>query len=210
MDVTTWLLDVLERLDGRSPWVLFLGAVLYCCATVLMLPGSGLTIACGALFGIVRGTLVVSLGSTAGATLAFLIARTLGRAGVARWAQKFPRWQALDSAIGIGGWKLVVLLRLSPVIPFNLQNYFLGLTPIGLVPYVVASWIAMLPGTLLYVYIGAVAKAVLLENRQRTWAEWAFFITGFIATVLAVIYVGRLARASYQRLQHVSESDAKQ
>jgi uncharacterized membrane protein YdjX (TVP38/TMEM64 family) len=117
-------------LAGLGWWGPLLYGVLYVGATVLLIPGAVITIAAGALFGLWRGTLLVSLASTTGAALAFLLARSLARERVARLAQHRPMFHAMDQAIGEGGWKVVALLRLSPVIPFNVQNYLYGLTPI--------------------------------------------------------------------------------
>ena len=107
------------------------------------------------------GTIIVSLASTTGAALAFVIARYLARDSVARWVRRSPRFEAIDRAIGEEGWKIVALLRLSPAVPFNLQNYLYGLTKIRFWPCVLTSWAAMLPGTLMYVYLGVVGRAGL-------------------------------------------------
>ena len=103
-------------------------AVVYIIAVVALVPASMLTIAAGAIFGPVVGTIVVSMASTTGAALAFLVARYLARDAVARKARRDPRFEAVDRAIGEGGWRVVLLLRLSPAVPFNLQNYLYGLT----------------------------------------------------------------------------------
>ena len=115
---------------------------------------ASVTVAAGALFGSVVGVVVVSLASTTGAALAFLVARYLARDAVLRWVRRNPRYDAIDRAIGEGGWRVVALLRLSPLVPFNLQNYLYGLTAIRFWPCVLTSWAAMLPGTVVYVYLG--------------------------------------------------------
>ncbi|WP_413431684.1 VTT domain-containing protein [Crateriforma spongiae] len=169
-------------------------AAIYIIATVLFVPGTILTLAAGAIFGLAIGTATVSVGSTVGASLAFLIARYGARKKVASMAQHNRHFGAIDQAIEEGGWKIVALLRLSPAIPFNLQNYLYGLTPVGFWPYVVASWIAMLPGTFLYVYIGHVTGAAIAGDRERSPVEWAMLIVGLLATVAVTVYVTRLAR----------------
>lgn len=182
---------------GLGVWGPLAYAAVYVVAVVALVPASALTIAAGAIFGPLVGTAVVSVGSTVGAALAFLIARHLARDAVARRARRYPRFAAIDRAIGEGGWKVVALLRLSPAVPFNLQNYLYGLTPIRFWPCVLTSWAAMLPGTLLYVYLGHAGRSGLEAasgGRTRTPAEWAMLGIGLAATVAVTVYVTRLAR----------------
>lgn len=188
-------------LEGRvrelGVWGPLVFGAVYVVAVVALVPASALTVVAGAVFGPVVGTIVVSAASTAGAALAFLIARYLARDEVARWARRHPRFEAIDRAIGAGGWKVVALLRLSPAVPFNLQNYLYGLTPIRLLPYVVTSWVCMLPGTILYVYLGHAGRAGLEAasgGRRRPPAEWVLLGVGVAASVAVSVYVARLAR----------------
>jgi uncharacterized membrane protein YdjX (TVP38/TMEM64 family) len=184
-------------------WVAGLGAwgplgfgLAYAAAVVAMAPASVLTIAAGAIFGPVLGTVVVSLASTAGAGLAFLIARGLGRGVVERRLRRDPRFAAIDRAVAADGWKVVALLRLSPAVPFNVQNYLYGLTGIGFAPYLLTSWLAMLPGTFLYVMLGHAGLAGLeaTGGRARTPAEWAMIGVGLAATLALTVYLTRVAR----------------
>jgi uncharacterized membrane protein YdjX (TVP38/TMEM64 family) len=171
-----------------------------------MVPGSVMTLALGALFGLVTGTIVASLAATGGATVAFLLGRSLLRAPVARRAGAWPRFGALERAVREGGWRVVALMRLSPAIPFNLQNYFWGVTGIGLVPYVLASWPFMLPGTVLYVYLGHLvgaasvqSGAVLYEGRGVVgW--WVLNGVGLLATILVTVILVRRARRALAEL----------
>ncbi|MEO6807769.1 MAG: TVP38/TMEM64 family protein, partial [Isosphaeraceae bacterium] len=188
-----------ETIKGFGPWSPLAFGLIYIVAVLAMVPGSALTVAVGAMFGLVVGTATVSLASTIGAALAFLIARYLARNSVEARARRDPRFAAIDRAIGANGWKIVALLRLSPAVPFNLQNYLYGLTAIGFWPYIVTSWIAMLPGTFLYVYIGLLSRAGLdaatgSTSKGRTPAEWVWIVIGLLATVAATLYVTRLAR----------------
>jgi uncharacterized membrane protein YdjX (TVP38/TMEM64 family) len=161
-------LPVQESLRKFNAWVSHMGVAgififigVYAVATVLLVPGSILTIGAGFAFGLLKGFLAVSAGSTLGAALAFLVARFIARSRVEAIAKGNDKFQRIDKAIGKEGAKLIFLLRLSPVIPFNLSNYFYGLTGLRFWPYVLASWIGMMPGTLLYVYIGTAGKAAL-------------------------------------------------
>jgi len=169
----------------------------YVIATVALVPGSLLTLAAGALFGLVRGTVFVFVGASLGATAAFLIARYLARALVLRRMSGNSRFRALDAAIAREGRKIVFLIRLSPLFPFNITNYALGLTSIRLQDYVLAC-IGMLPGTLLYVYygrlIGDVASAVAGAQVERDAGYWALLLIGLIATVLVTAVITRAAR----------------
>ncbi len=187
--------DWIANLGFWGPLVL---ALMYIIATVLFVPGTVLTLVAGAIFGLGVGTAVVSVGSTLGACLTFLIARYVARDKVAAMASGNRHFDAIDRAIEEGGWKIVGLLRLSPAIPFNVQNYLYGLTPVRFWPYAVTSWIAMLPGTFLYVYIGHVTGAAVGTDRDRSPVEWAMLAVGLLATVVVTIYVTQLANRKLQ------------
>ena len=199
-------------LDGLGPWGPLAFGLVYAVAVLFMVPGSPLTLAGGALFGPVVGTITVSIASNVGAALAFLIARHLARDAVARRIIRGnARFDAIDRAIGEGSWKIVALLRLSPAVPFNLQNYFYGLTRIGFWPCVLASGAAMLPGTFLYVYLGHFGRAGLEaaagSGRSRSPAEWAMIGVGLLATVAVTVYVTRLARRAMRERGELDEAD---
>lgn len=183
--------DQIKRLGFWGPAVY---GLIYVAATVLFVPGSILTLTAGAVFGLVVGLITVSLGATTGAMLAFLIARYLAREKVAELARKNPRFGAIDRAIAEGGWKIVALLRLSPAVPFNLQNYLYGLTSIGFWPCLLASWLAMLPGAFLYVYLGHVAGTAVAGQHPRSPGQWAMLVVGLLATLAVTIYITALAR----------------
>ena len=185
--VDTWM-----KGSGQAAPLIFVG--LYAAGTVLFVPGSVMTIAAGILFGF-WAIPVVSAGATLGAALAFLVARYLARERVAKLIAANEKFRAVDKAVGERGGKLIGLLRLSPVIPFNLSNYFFGLTNVGFWPYVFASWLGMLPGCCLYVYLGAAGKAGLDgQHRPHSTAEYVFLGTGLVATVVVMIIITRVAR----------------
>lgn len=199
LDARAWLVSSLEWIRGLGPWgpVIFCG--LYVLACVLLLPGSVLSLGAGAVFGLAMGIPVVSISATLGATAAFLVGRYVARGWVERTIAANPRFQAIDAAVAREGWKIVGLLRLSPVVPFNLLNYAFGVTRVRLRDYVVASWAGMLPGVLLYVYLGSLAGDLAIgaaAGRTRTPAEWAFYAVGLLATVAVTVYVTRIARAA--------------
>jgi uncharacterized membrane protein YdjX (TVP38/TMEM64 family) len=192
-DVGALLRDTLDWVKRLGPSGQVLFVLIYIGATALLIPGSALGLGAGALFGVVRGSLLVSLGSTLGATCAFLLGRHLARGWVARKIEARASFTAIDRAVAREGWKIVLLTRLSPVFPFTLLNYAFGVTRVSLRDYVLASWIGMMPGTVMYVYAGSLAR-VGVEQRARTSGEWILYGVGLLATVIVTIFVTRLAR----------------
>jgi uncharacterized membrane protein YdjX (TVP38/TMEM64 family) len=160
---------------------------------VLFLPGSVLTLGAGAVFGVVWGSVYVSVASTLGATCAFLVGRHFARDAILRQTAGNERFAALDRAVAAEGWKIVGLTRLSPVFPFALLNYAFGLTQVKLGQFVLASWLGMMPGTVLYVYLGSLAQAAAGE-RTRTTGEWALYVVGLLATIAVTVMLTRVAR----------------
>jgi len=188
--VVTWI-------DGLGAWGPLAFVAAYAIAAVAFVPGSLLTLAAGALFGLGRGVAVAFAGATVGATLAFLVARYAARSRVEQAVRGDARFAAIDRAIGRDGRRIVFLLRLSPIFPFNLLNYGLGLTTVRLRDYVVAS-VGMLPGTLLYVYYGKLAGDVAAlaggAAPARGVGHYAVLGLGLAATLLVTLLVTRMAR----------------
>jgi uncharacterized membrane protein YdjX (TVP38/TMEM64 family) len=200
LDAPALLRRALDAVAGLGPWGPALFVLLYVAATVLFLPGWILSLGGGAVFGLARGVVVVSVAATLGATAAFLVGRYLARDWVARTLERHPRFAAVDAAVAREGWKIVLLTRLSPVFPFNVLNYGFGLTRVPARHFVLASWAGMLPGTLLYVYLGSLAGTLAVEAPgARTPAEWAFYAVGLAATVAVTVYVTRVARRALAR-----------
>jgi uncharacterized membrane protein YdjX (TVP38/TMEM64 family) len=201
LPVTEWLRAFQSWVASKGAWGGVLYGLVYTVAALAFVPGSVLTIGAGLLFGVLWGTVIVSAASTAAAALAFLIARYVARARVERLARENEKFAAIDGAIRDEGWRVVALLRLSPLVPFNVSNYLYGLTPVPFGPYVLASWIAMLPATVVYVWIGAAGKAAAGAGGERTRSplEWALIGAGFLATVLVTVMVTRAARRRLAR-----------
>ena len=199
-----------EWLSGMGVWGILAFVVLYVVLVLVLVPGWVLTVAGGAVFGLWFGTAAVSVASTSAAALAFLIARYLARHKIENSAKQSPKFKAMDDAIGKGGWKIVAMLRLSPLFPFGVQNYFYGLTAVRFWPYVLASWIAMLPGTFLYVYLGYLGGvgANKTSGSASVWV-WVLRIAGLLATVAVTVYVTILAKRALGKKTEVQESDAK-
>ena len=180
-----------EGLGTLGPIVFMLG---YVVATVAFIPGSVLTLAAGAIFGLGQGVIYVMIGATTGASLAFLLARFVAREAIAQRVAGNPRFAAIDRAVGREGFKIVVLLRLSPVFPFNMLNYGLGLTNVRFTDYVAAS-IGMLPGSFLYTYSGfVVGDIVRLAGNAGPERNYAVVALGLAATIAVTTIITRTAR----------------
>ena len=192
-----WMVDFIQWAKGMGPTGGVVYALFYIAGTALFFPGLPLTLGAGFLYGAVIGTLVVSPASVAGASLAFLIARYFARDWVTRRLKKYPQAAAIDRAIEKNGFKAVVLLRLQPVLPFNILNYALGLTSIRLRDYMLASWIGMFPATVLYVYLGSVMNDIsdLLRGRPNSGMAGRFLLWGGLAAIVILVWwLGRVAK----------------
>src|SRR5205823_13356401 len=203
-------LPVQQWLKNFNAWVTHMGVAgmlifiaVYAAATILLAPGAILTIGAGFAFGLWKGFLAVSAGSTFGAALAFLVARSIARDRIEAIAKGNDRFQRIDSAIGAQGATIIFLLRLSPVIPFNLSNYLYGLTGVKFWPYVFASWIGMMPATFLYVFIGTAGKAAVSaaggEAMKYGWQYWTLVSLGLAATIVVIYWVSMIARHALKK-----------
>jgi uncharacterized membrane protein YdjX (TVP38/TMEM64 family) len=197
VDVQPLFSNLLRWIDTAGLFGVLLFVLVYILAAVLMLPGVILTLAAGFLYGVIQGTVVVSVASTLGAGCAFLIGRYLARDWVKRRMAGRETLQAMDEAVGREGWKIVLLTRMSPAFPFNLINYAYGLTGVSFPKYFGATWLGMLPGTVLFVYLGSLAgelAAVGVTPAQRNPLEWLYYGLGLLATITVTVLVTRLAR----------------
>ncbi|HEY7712995.1 MAG TPA: TVP38/TMEM64 family protein, partial [Candidatus Binatia bacterium] len=195
LPVRQWFLafeDYVHQLGSLGPLLVIIA---YVASTVFFIPGSALTIGSGTLFGLTTGFIVVLIGANLGALCSFLLARSFLREKVAGWAAANPKFRSLDQAIGRQGFKMVLLTRLSPVFPFVLLNYFLGLTAVRPGPYVLGNLLGMLPATFLFVYIGATARDALAGQPASTdFYQQILKYVGLAATIAVVVVVTRVAR----------------
>jgi uncharacterized membrane protein YdjX (TVP38/TMEM64 family) len=196
----TWIQDL-----GIGGGIVFV--IIYILATVLFIPGSLLTLGAGAVFDVFWGSIYVFVGATLGAISSFIIGRYFARDWVAKKIQTNPKFTAIDRAVAQAGFKIVLLTRLSPVFPFNLLNYALGITQVSLKDYSLAS-IGMIPGTVMYVYlgslVGSVAKIGLEDaskNPQGEIIQWTIRIIGLIATVAVTLYITKIAKKALESSQ---------
>jgi uncharacterized membrane protein YdjX (TVP38/TMEM64 family) len=194
-----WLAAFGQSVDGFGPAGYALFVVAYALVTVLMMPAVLMTIGAGYFFGLLPGVAVVSAGATLGAAAAFLIARHLVRERVERYAATNPRYAAIDRAVGQKGWPIVFLLRLSPLVPFVLSNYFYGLTAIRFWPYVLSSWIGMLPLTFLYVSFGVAGREATEPSAGPAAAwKWGLLAAGALVTLAATVYAGKVVKGALE------------
>lgn len=199
-----YLADFLGWTRGLGPWAPAFVVVFYMAAAVFFLPGSVLTLGAGFLFGVPLGFLSAWIGATLGACAAFLVGRTLARDWIAAKVAGNAKFAAVDEAVGREGFKIVFLLRLSPVFPFNFLNYALGLTKVSFKNYALASLIGMIPAGLMYVYFGSAARSLAdaaSGNVEQGLAGRVFFWFGLAATVAVALFVTRLARKSLQEAE---------
>lgn len=188
---------------GAAGYALFIAV--YAGLEILAIPAIPLTMSAGLLFGTLTGTIIVSISGTIAATAAFLIARYLARDRILKLAEGNKKFLAIDKAIGENGFRIVTLLRLSPLLPFSLGNYLYGLTSVKLVPYILGSWLGMLPGTWAYVSAGAVGRVIIqqeAENGLNGGSEQLWTVgAGLLVTVFAATYVTRLAKDAIKDME---------
>ena len=197
LPVAHWFQRFSTEAASMGPKAYVIMGIAYVLASVLMAPGMILTLVAGAIFGVFRGFLTISVASTLGATASFAIARYVARDAVASRLAGRAKLHAVDQALADRGFRIVGLLRLSPIAPYNVLNYALGLTRVSMRDYVLGSWLGMMPGTLLYVYIGSLAGDIASTDssrQSRSLLEWSLYLIGLAVTVLTAIYIARLAR----------------
>ncbi len=196
-------------LKNTLQWIAGLGAIgplafigIYIIATIVFLPGSILTLGAGVVFGVGLGTVYVFMGAMIGATAAFLVGRYLARSWVTQKIASNSKFRAIDQAVGQDGLRIVLLTRLSPVFPFNFLNYAFGLTGVSVKDYVLGS-LGILPGTIMYVYLGSLAGNLALigtaAQPTNSNLQWALRIMGLLATIAVTVYVTRIAKQALEQ-----------
>lgn len=189
-----WLTEFQAYVRGLGA----LGYVVYALGygvVALFFPASVLTLGAGAIFGVVGGTIVVAVGATIAATLAFLLARTVLRRRIEIMTARNPKFVAVDRAIAKEGARIVFLVRLAAVFPFIFMNYAFGLTGIRLLPYVGATLVGILPATIAFVYLGAAGAAVATQSRTKAVVT----IAGAVLALIASAFVARVATRAIKR-----------
>ncbi len=196
-DTQQQVLALLRWLDQRGTGAALLFILIMAAVVVLVLPGVLLTTGAGFVFGVVKGTVLVVLGTTVGAILAFLIARYLFGRRAERFVRSHVKLQRAHATLATEGRRIVMLTRLVPFFPFKLSNYFFGLTPVSLRDFITGSFIGVIPFSLHNVYLGAIAADISTlgqRHTERSTLEWAFYGAGFVLVVIAMIGLSRIAR----------------
>lgn len=197
----TWSLQasvqtILGQVQGWGPAGAAGFVAFYALATVAFVPGLLLTLGAGFIYGVIQGSLYVMLGASLGAILAFLTGRYLARDWVSRRLQAYPKFKAIDAAVARQGLKIVLLTRLSPLFPFNLLNYAFGLTSVSLRDYAIGC-LGMLPGTVLYVYLGSLAGSLATlgtATSPNPALKWSIQALGLVATLGVTLYGAKIAQ----------------
>jgi uncharacterized membrane protein YdjX (TVP38/TMEM64 family) len=199
---TDYVLRLLRWFDAQGAWAPLLFILLMAAVVVLVLPGVLFTTGAGFVFGVVEGSLYVVIGTTLGAALAFLIARFLFGQRARQFIMARSKLHLVSDELTPHGWKIVMLTRLIPFFPSKISNYFFGLTSFSLRGYVGGSLLGFTPFSINNVYLGSIAADLSTlgqRNLERTPLEWTLYGAGFLAIVIAVIYLNRLARRALAR-----------
>jgi uncharacterized membrane protein YdjX (TVP38/TMEM64 family) len=193
-----------EFLQNALQWINSLGAIggivfigIYIIATLAFLPAALLTLGAGVIFGVTWGSVYVFIGATLGAIAAFLVGRYLAQGWVKEKISSYKKFAIIDKAVSKEGLKIVLLVRLSPLFPFNLLNYAFGITSVSFQDYLIGS-VGMIPGTIMYVYFGSLVGDIALIGSKNQPGNiilhWVIQIMGLIATIAVTVYVTKIAK----------------
>ena len=192
-----WVEHFARFIDGWGPWATVIYGAVYAIALVFCVPGAPFSVGAGLVWGMAALPLTWAA-ALLGACGCFLVSR-YGLAGRVRpLVAGRPMLRALDQAVTEEGWRIVLLLRLNPLLPFNVQNYTFGVTRIGLWPYAAATAAGIVPGTALHVYFGVLAREAANESGAGLW-RWVVLATGLAMTIMASAVMGRKVRAVLAR-----------
>jgi uncharacterized membrane protein YdjX (TVP38/TMEM64 family) len=197
VDARQIIRGALQRIGALGPWAPFWFVLVYIVACLTFFPAVIFTLGAGILFGVIKGTALVSLGATLGAACAFLLSRYLAREWVLRKFSNLPHFRVIDAAVANEGWKIVGLIRLSPAFPFSPLNFVFGLTRIPFLHFVGITWLALIPMSSLFVYLGsligeiAALGAVPIATGR---AKWVVTGIGLTSTIIVTFFVTRIVR----------------
>ena len=201
-DVHEDVLRFIDWLDALGIWGPLLFIVVIMLVVVLLLPGVMFTTGAGFVFGVVEGTVCVVVGTTLGATLAFLIARYLFGERASQFVLRHARLRLVSEEFTPQGWKIVLLTRLVPFFPFKLSNYFFGLTQFSLRGFMGGTFVGIIPLSLHNAWLGSIAAGITVPGGHiaaRTPFEWVLYSGGFLAIIGLVVYLNSLARRALAR-----------
>lgn len=192
LPLQAWLAAMKGWLVTLGPSAMPAFVLIYLLATVLGLPNLLLILIAGTVFGLLRGIAVVSIADTLGAIACFLVGRTIARQRIKKWISKRPQFARLDQAVGKKGWKILLLTRLSPLVPSNVLNYGFSCTKVNFWQYCFYSWLGMLPVISLYVYLGSVGMSMFQGG--LTPPKLALQSGGAVLAVGAAVYTTKMAQ----------------
>jgi uncharacterized membrane protein YdjX (TVP38/TMEM64 family) len=187
-----WFTQIKHQLALLGWWAMPAFTILYLLVTLLCLPNIILILVSGSLFGLFKGIVLVSIADTLAAVACFLLGRTVLRQRIKKWISKNPSFVRLDQAVGNQGWKILLLTRLSPLVPSNLLNYGFSCTKVNFWQYCFFSWLGMLPIIALYTYLGSFG--VRLLNEGLTPGKVALQLVGALLAIGAGVYTTRIAK----------------
>jgi len=196
LPIDTWVTNFRVWVQDQGPLGWFICIATYAIAAFLLIPGSILTLTMGLAYGL-WGFIIVVVGASIGAGMSFLASRYLLSDYIHNKFGDKPIFRALNEAIKEEGWKVVGLMRFSPAVPFSLQNWLFGVTKVGFVPYILSTFFGIMPGSLLYVWIGSIGGTAA-SGADTSVAKYALLIVGIIATLLVTIIIGKKAKAKLQ------------
>lgn len=199
LNKTGILQKALDWIAAFGPWAPALFLAVYVLTVLFFVPSFVFTFSSGALFGAVAGTVLSALGNALGSALALTAGRYLARDFTAQRFAAHAQFKKIDAAVRKKGWKIILLSRLSPIFPFSIANYALGLTAIPVKDYFLASLAGTLPSAAVYSYLGAITgnlAALGSAGREKTPAEWGLLIVGLAATVGLSVYLKRISQAA--------------
>lgn len=211
-DAEQQVLRLLEWLDAQGPWTPVLFIVIMAVVVVLVLPGVFFTVGAGFVFGVVEGTLYVVIGSTIGATMAFLIARHWFGERATQFVLARAKLRLFAEELVPQGWKIILLTRLVPFFPFKLSNYFFGLTRFSLRHFVISTLVGIIPFSLHSVYLGSIASEFAVvgsRGGERTPQQLLLYGVGFIAIITLLAYLNRLARRALAKYTETAEGNGR-
>jgi uncharacterized membrane protein YdjX (TVP38/TMEM64 family) len=204
-----WMQQFTDWVKGHGTLGILVFAGAYAVGTIFFFPASLFTLAGPVAFGFWQGLLISWVSASLGAAAPFFIARYFARGLVEQQIARNEKLQIFDTAIAREGWKIILLLRLTPIFPFPVTNYFAGLTKIRFWPYFWASSLGIIPGLTFYTYLGYIGKIAFGEKRQRTPQEYVFLGIGLIATMVVLVFVTRLAKRSLNEIERRHREQAR-
>lgn len=211
LDVHEEVLRLLEWFDHQEGWLPALFILVMALVVVLLLPGLPFTTGAGFVFGVVEGSVYVVLGTTLGASIAFLVARYLFGRRARDYVRAHGKLRFASEEFAPVAWRIVMLTRLVPFFPFKLSNYLFGLTPCPLRGFAGGTFLGIIPFSVHNVYLGSIAAnmATLGERHVGRGAlEWTLYGTGFLAIIALILYLNRIARRALARYNVDERSEA--